>query len=161
MQVLQGRGAIAGDESAAVVEQNGAGQLLLLGQGKQEALQQHPAQGVVSLAHVVGGDHHHGVLGPFGGNGADAVGGIGQLGSGLGGDGDPEAVFRQLLRFDGAALALGQTGQILHGDAVIHQSLHGAGTGQSLQSLQGLDHRNGAGVAYGVDLDHDEKPPCF
>lgn len=155
VQVLQGGGALAGDGSAAVVEQQGPGQLLLLGQGEQEALQQHPAQGLAPLAHVVGGDDHHGVFGLFRGDGAQSVGGLRQLGPLLGGDHHPEAVFCQLFGLNGAALALGQAGEILHGDAVIHQGLHGAGALQALQGLEGLDHRDGAGVAHGVDLDHD------
>ena len=62
LQVLDGDGTLSGDLGAAVIEQDGAGQTLLLAQGVEKALHQRGTQRVVAGAEAAGTDDHHGVV---------------------------------------------------------------------------------------------------
>ena len=86
LQVLDGDGTLGGDLGAAVIEQDGAGQTLLLAQGVEKALHQRGTQRIVTGAKAVGADDHHGVVPVIRG-----AGGLLRSGAGHGGG----VVYRQ------------------------------------------------------------------
>ena len=71
------------------------------------------------------------------------------------GHGDLEPVGPQGLGGDGIALLPGHLLEILYGDFIVHQGFHGAGTAQVPNGVLGFDDGDGAGVADGIDLNHE------
>ena len=70
------------------------------------------------------------------------------------GDGHRIPARLQLLADGGIVQGGRQLQQVLHGSLIVYQRLHGAGPLQLLQGLFRFYHRDRAGIAHCVDLDH-------
>ena len=154
LQVIEHRRALDGELGAAVIEQHGRGQLLLLRHGKDKRLHELVAQLVVATAHAIGVD----------GNDEFALAGVGvaesgtvllgvRNGHGTGGrDGHVPLGVRDLLDRGRAALLLRHLGDVLDGGLVIDRGHDGALAIELLQGFERLDDGQRAGIAHGIDF---------
>ena len=138
--------------SAAVVEEDGLGQLVLLGQRKNEGLQQGLAQLLRTLSHLVGRDGHYRVGAGVGGADRGFRLGLDRLAHR---EEDAVLPLAQLLCGGLTALLFGHFRQVLDGDLVVHQHLHLACASQRGDGFLCLDHGQRAGVSSGIHSQHD------
>ena len=154
LQVVEHRRALDGQLGAAVIEQHGRGQLLLLHHGKNEGLHELVAQLVVAAAHAVGVD----------GNDELALAGAGVAKSGTvllgvrnchgtgGRDNHVPLGVRDLLDRGRATLLLRHLGDVLDGRLVVDRGHDSALAIELLEGLERLDDGQRAGIAHGIDF---------
>ena len=102
----------------AVIEEDGLGQLVLLGQREDKSLQQGLAQLLSTLAHLVGREDHHRIGAGVRGAGRCFLFFCRRLTHG-----EQDAVFPLGQLFGGRPVAflLGHFGEVLDGDLVVHE----------------------------------------
>ena len=158
-QILERCRVFAGQACAAVVEQNRARQVLLLGERKNKAFHQNTAQFLIALAHMVGGNDNDRLFLRRRYRAGNLLIGFCLADGIFSRDCHAELLVRALFGRDRAALALRKAGQILHRNFVIYQRLHRARAVQILQRVQRFDDRNWTCIADRIHLYHNKVPP--
>ena len=162
LQILQHRRSFTGQTGSAVIEKNGFRQVVLLGQGKCKCLQKRLSKFLTALAHLIIGNHNHGI--------GTAVRNTG-FASGsclrfflfcLFTHRKDNLIFliRQLLCTALIALLLCHFRQILNCNLIIHQHFHLTGTLQFRDRLFGFYNGQWACVTTGINFQHHNcRPP--
>ena len=153
-EIFDGRALRAGDESAAIIEEDRFRQRVLLRQRENEGLEQRLAERFLALAHVVFGNGDYDVFLPLLERRA-YDGFVGHVLLGAGGvDRDGKLRFALLFGADGEAVLSGETDEILHGGVVIDEHLHGLRRSERVDRFFRLYDRHRAGFAESVYGNH-------
>ena len=163
LQVVEHRRALDGELGAAVVEQHGRGQLLLLRHGKDKRLHELVAQHVVATAHAVGvdGNDELALAGAGITEGSAILLGIGHGNGARGRHGHVPLGVRNLLDRGRAAFLLRHLGDVLDGGLVVDRGHHSTLAIKLLQSFERLDDGQRAGIAHGIDFNFGRHSKSF